>query len=124
MRFLGLVPPLAVIAAIHYLSSLEPAKLPLQAPIPYFDKWAHLGVYALLLSSFRLWRGRTASPARWLPGAIAASLVVAVGDEWHQSLVPGRMPELLDIVADATGISAAAALWAGWSVYSAHRTLR
>ena len=119
----GLVPPLAVMLTIHILSSFESSELTIQPPVAHFDKWAHLGAYALLLSSFRFWRGRRARPLAWLPGAIAASLVVAGGDEWHQSFVPGRTPDFFDWIADSFGIGIAALFWAAWSRFRPHRTL-
>lgn len=30
-------------------------------------------------------------------------LVYALSDEWHQSFVPGRTPDVLDVLADTTG---------------------
>ena len=35
---------------------------------------------------------------------ILAAVLVGVGDEWHQRIVPGRSAELGDLIADAAGI--------------------
>ena len=80
-------------------------------------------VYAALLSCFRGWRGWRREPREWLPGAIAASLVAAAGDEWHQGAVPGRSPDLLDLLADSLGIALAAFAWACWARRPRHRSL-
>jgi VanZ family protein len=70
---------------------------------------AHAGEFALLtaLWSWALapWLGRRA-----LGVAIAVSLSYAVADEVHQSFVPGRDADPLDVVVDAAGIALAAVL--------------
>ena len=119
----GLALPFAVMLGIHWLSSLQPAALPSALPVPASDKVAHCVMFAILLSSFRGWRGWNAPAWDWLPGAIAASIFVAVGDEWHQSFVPGRTPDVLDLVADVVGIALASVFWAGWSLFRPHRIL-
>jgi VanZ family protein len=40
-----------------------------------------------------------------------------VGDEWHQSFVPGRSSEWGDWVADTAGAALAIGLYAGWPWY-------
>ncbi len=39
---------------------------------------------------------------RWLL-AIALAVLYGVSDEWHQSFVPGRQPDPLDVIVDAVG---------------------
>lgn len=81
-----------------------------------FDKVAHFGAYFVLavFTSRALhlkWRGVTAALGTFL-------LVVAYGisDEVHQSFVPGRSPDGLDVVADAVGAACGAVVW-----YAANR---
>ena len=67
---------------------------------------AHAGEFALLtaLWSWALW------PSLGLRATLAAaaiSLVYAVADEAHQSFVPGRDSDPLDVVVDAVGIAVA-----------------
>lgn len=69
------------------------------------DKLFHAGAYGLLgillLGSRRPeFTGYTGSQA--LTAALLASLY-GISDEFHQSFVPGRSPEVLDWVADTTG---------------------
>ncbi len=69
------------------------------------DKLFHAGVYGLLgillLGAMRPdFSGYTGNQA--LTGALIASLY-GISDEFHQSFVPGRSPEVLDWVADSTG---------------------
>jgi VanZ family protein len=66
-------------------------------------------------------------------GALSAGAAVAgwgvatlygVVDEVHQAFVPGRSPDLLDVVADATGAAiAAVGLWA-WGIIARSRRER
>jgi VanZ family protein len=65
-----------------------------------FKKGAHFTVYAVLAVLFR----RALPPSRWiwaLPWALA--VLYAASDEWHQSFVPGRHPQLTDVLIGACG---------------------
>jgi VanZ family protein len=90
-------------AVIFCLSQIPGADVP-----PMFfgeDKLAHITVYAILgfftmgalTGTLRLRR----IPRPWL----AVLLVIAYGvlDEIHQHFVPGRTPDIFDVMADATG---------------------
>jgi hypothetical protein len=61
----------------------------------------HAVLFAVLSSL--LLRGLPASRSRWA-GAVACSIYGAI-DEWHQSLVPGRLPALSDWITDTCGVS-------------------
>lgn len=70
------------------------------------DKVAHAFAYAVLATFLTLGSGR--------PGlAVALAIVYGASDEVHQAFVPGRTPDVLDLVADAVGavIGAAVATW-------------
>jgi len=101
--------PLAWMGFIFYLSSLP--------HIPYLEHgWytslrdvaGHFAVYAVLalLWERALAAAGVARPARW---AFLIALVYGLTDEFHQSFVPGRAPDLFDVLTDAAG--AAFALW-------------
>jgi VanZ family protein len=97
-----LAAPLALMALIFYLSAQ-------QSVGPELPAWtrvvAHFSEYALLaaLWSWALapWLGRRA-----LVVAGAISLLYAITDEYHQSFVPGRDSDPLDVLVDALGITA------------------
>jgi VanZ family protein len=77
-------------------------------PLPgrFVDKLAHMAVYALLgaLIARALAGGRPSATTPWhVALAVVASTLYGVSDEWHQSFVPGRTPDVLDIAADAVG---------------------
>ncbi|HSH41142.1 MAG TPA: VanZ family protein, partial [Arenicellales bacterium] len=42
-----------------------------------------------------------AAQARWL--ALGLAVLYGISDEWHQSFVPGREPDVLDVLADGVG---------------------
>jgi len=96
-------PPIAVMALIFAASSTTAP-----APAPEFlsDKVLHMAGYAALgfLVLRALADGRLAR-VTWRLALMAFVLTVLYGvsDELHQAFVPGRTPELMDVVADGAG---------------------
>lgn len=78
---------------------------PPQAPglLPMADKFAHMGIY-FVLSLLTYWAAR-ARLDPWPAAVLAFGCALAFGatDEWHQSFVPNRVPDLMDWIADAVG---------------------
>jgi VanZ family protein len=111
-------PALLIAGAIFVASSLPRAQLP-QVGFPGIDKLEHGLAYALLGAALaRGWylRRRPGQVIRWTTLWFAAWLLAlgyGLSDELHQLLVPGRMFDLADLLADAigAGIGAAAYLW-------------
>ena len=103
VRLLSLVLALVWMAALYYLSD-QPA---IDAPMlfPGQDKLFHAIVYAVLgglyLALFRPGPAGYAAQARWL--ALGLAVLYGISDEWHQSFVPGREPDVLDVLADGVG---------------------
>jgi VanZ family protein len=92
-------------ALIFVISSFE-VEVPGIRHFPLRDKGIHVVEYGVLgwlcaVASSRTW---PAAPA-WRTAAFAVfvSLLWGVSDEIHQALVPGRSPELADVVADLFG---------------------
>lgn len=52
--------------------------------------WAVLGLFPL-------------SPAVRYAGAWVLSTLYGISDEWHQSFIPGRYPDVFDVVTDSIG---------------------
>ena len=104
MKFLELWGPVLVVMALIF--SWSGMSDPGAPPGQMSDKTAHLLVYAVLGASLlrALAGGRSAAmtPARIAVAAALAALG-GVSDEVHQSFVPERTPELMDLVADAAG---------------------
>ena len=102
------LPVLAYIGLILFLSS-QPH---LQAPFEFqnADKLCHvleyLGLGWLLA---RAWRVTAAGqrPLALALIAISCGIVVGTGDEYYQSLVPGRESSAYDLLADASGVTIA-----------------
>jgi VanZ family protein len=88
-------------ALIFFLSSQPQLPSP---PDPWadliFKKGAHFTAYAVLAVLFR----RALPSGRWI-WALSWVLTVlyAASDEWHQSFVPGRHPQLTDVLIDVCG---------------------
>ncbi len=111
-------PVVAVMAVIFYLSGLSDPPIP-SSVSPAFGHWAG---YALLgVTVVRALSGG-------LPGRVTAAVAVAtvafcvaygVSDEFHQSFVPGRVPDIADLFADAAGATAAVAGGWAWGILSA-----
>ncbi len=99
-----LAAPLALMAAIALASH---APLPVHLP-GSSDKLLHAAVFGLLAV---LWYwARRDSDGAGRAAATAVGLAVFWGalDEAHQSFVPGRTADLLDLLADAAGSALAA----------------
>ena len=81
-------------------------------PPVFSDTILHIGTYAALgLTVFRAFadaRLERMTPLRAL-AAVLFCILYGVTDEFHQSFVPGRTPDVRDLVADGVG----AALGAG-----------
>ena len=86
------------------------------------DKLVHLGIYAVLgaLIVRALAGGRLASINwRHAAAAVVLSALYGVSDEWHQGFVAGRIPDAMDLVADALG----AGIGAGFALSMRRRFL-
>jgi len=67
------------------------------------------------------WRWRRIAGATLL-GAFVITVLYGVSDEFHQSFVPGRTPDVADVAADAAGAALAlTAAWA-WAILVGRRT--
>lgn len=96
-------PVAAVMAAIYIGSSMSDLGAP---PGGLSDKAAHVVAYAALGAALMraLAGGRVAAmTARRVLTATLLATLYGVSDEVHQSLVPGRTPDVLDLVADLCG---------------------
>ena len=102
-RRLSLWAPVAVYIAAIFVVSAQPS-----APLPpgVTDKEGHLAAYAgLAVLTARAFAGGL--PALITVPAARSTLAVSIGhgiaDEIHQSFVPGRSADALDVLADAAG---------------------
>jgi VanZ family protein len=98
--------PLALMALIFSLSAQESVG----PDLPGFTRViAHFSEYALLTALW-IWALAPALGRRALLAAAAISFLYAISDEFHQSFVPGRDSDPLDVAVDACGIAFALVL--------------
>jgi VanZ family protein len=107
------LPPVLWCAVIFIQSSFAtPDALP---SWPYVDKIGHGGVYALLallfcraFTTIDRWRGRG---VMLFVAAVVATTLYGAMDEWHQSFVPARTADPMDLLADLAGAVSGASLF-------------
>ena len=119
--WLGWGPAILWFAFIFVLSS-QPS---LPSPDQVTDKQAHAFAYGVLavlcLMGLTGWRWRRVAGASLL-GAFVIAVAYGVSDEFHQSFVPGRSPDVADVVADAAGAALALTAAWGWAILVARRS--
>lgn len=113
MKAFTLWGPVVLIMAVIYVQSSTSD--PIGLPSAVSDKAAHFLVYGVLGAALlrALASGRPpAMTSTRIVLATACAALYGLSDELHQAFVPGRMPELLDLLADAAGGAAGATLYA------------
>lgn len=106
LRFLYAIPIALYSLLIFYLSSLTSTKIP-DFGFYWQDKVIHAGaffVYGVFLQIFLEKSIRIQSKKRFIIIFLIIGCIFGASDELHQYFVPGRTCELLDWLADATGI--------------------
>ncbi len=113
LRQVWLWGPVVLQMAVIFMASSIPNLKRLPGGVP--DWFGHGAGYAILggfaLRAFAGGRMRGVTLVAVLT-AVGLSAAYGVTDELHQAFVPGRSPELADVLADTTG--AALAAGAGW----------
>ena len=110
-----LAPMCIMMAAIFYLSH-QPGYLLFLPPFKWSDKLVHFTVYALLGSSVVYAFPQTFARQRATLVLITVIVVCGlygIGDEYHQSFIPGRYPSATDALADGLGGLCAGLIWYG-----------
>jgi VanZ family protein len=113
MKILRIVPMLAVMGTIFWLSHLPGDALNYTLPL-HADKIAHAFIYGILaaacfpsLTQF----SKKVRPLGVALIAVAICLAYGVSDELHQAFVPGRSPSFADIIADLAGGALVVGIW-------------
>lgn len=98
-----------MLSVIFYLSSIPQRDLP-TIDFPFIDKIVHLGIYgALGFVISRALTSRMRHDVSWeryrsrIFLAVLIATLYGITDEFHQSFVPGRSVEALDVLADTVG---------------------
>lgn len=96
-------PPVLWALVLFFLSELRSAPSIAAPLLAVPDKLLHFLLYAAL-GVLLAWARHT-SGARVRHGfLVALGSAYGAADEWHQSFVPGRSPDVLDWVADVAGV--------------------
>lgn len=112
-------PPLALMAVIYALSAQPDLGTGLGTIDLVARKLAHMVEFGLL---WLLWV--RALGASMLVLATLITLGYAAGDEWHQTMVAGRVGSPVDVLVDALGVAIAWAAWRQRSMLPAAGRLR
>jgi VanZ family protein len=105
------LPPILYLALIFWLSS-QPAPFLTPPSFRFGDKVAHFAGYAVLGALLcRAFAGSGLSPSAALALAAITSCLYGASDEWHQSLVPHRVADATDWLADTIGATVGATVW-------------
>ncbi|MEE4241444.1 MAG: VanZ family protein [Desulfopila sp.] len=107
------IPMVAVMAVIFSLSHQPAERLDIP-DIPFVDKVGHFLLYTLLALAVLLVPSRDLRLKQ--PKAVAGltfllCLLYGIGDEFHQSFIPGRHAGSADVVADACGAAFVCFFW-------------
>lgn len=98
------LPPLAWSGLIYWLSGRTEFPEPNFWLPPFTDKLIHAVIYAILSCLlYPALRKLTFSPWTAAYLSILLASLYGITDEWHQSLVVNRSPDVLDWVADTIG---------------------
>ncbi len=84
---------------------------------PGIDKIAHASIYGVLAATVifaQSKKSRERKPLLVILITVIACLLYGISDEFHQSMVPGRFPSGLDIVADVCGATVVCVGWIWW----------
>lgn len=95
--------PAVLWAAVLFLLS-EMSNLPSGPDLPFLDKIGHFILYAILGAALGWWRSE-AGPAAPHWALLALGWMYGAIDEWHQSFVPRRSPDLWDLGVDILGVT-------------------
>jgi len=108
-------PWILMMIAITFESSISNISLP-DLGITFTDKLAHFGVFGLM--GWVLTRGMILTNKKYpILISIVIGFIFAITDEWHQSFVPGRDADVLDVIADLIGLIVSANLYKLFSHY-------
>lgn len=104
--------PVAVVASGIFMLSNMPGNPDLPT-FPHIDKLAHITVFGLLGLTVVRALSRSLS---WRPMQVSLLSIVlvtayGVSDELHQHFIPQRTVEVLDVGADAVGVTLACLVW-------------
>lgn len=115
-------PWILMMIAITIESSISNIKLP-NIGLNFTDKLAHFVVFGIM--GWVLTRGMILSKIKYpVLISILIGFVFAIIDEWHQSFVPGRDSDVLDVLADLIGLIVFANIYKLFTYYFPPKALK
>lgn len=91
---------------LTFQCSILAVSVPVNA-VPGLDKVVHAAIYGLLAILLLQVMRRIPVIKNAMPWAWLFAVVFGIGDEWHQSFVPGRYADVSDVAANIVGASLA-----------------
>lgn len=85
------------------------------------DKLSHAAAYAVLGAALAYALHRS-GVRRWALWTVALGWLYGASDEFHQSFVPGRSPDVADWVADAVGVLIGTFVYRRWLAWRGPRS--
>ncbi len=113
MQTLKIVPMLIVMGTIFYFSHQPGSSIHLP-PFPGSDKVFHATAYGVLAVTvlFALSaRFKRKYPVKTVIIVVLICLIYGMSDEYHQSFIPFREPDIFDVLADSLGGIIVGTLW-------------
>ena len=114
--------PVLIWAGVIFVASSIPNLNVLDMGFNFQDKVKHSLVYAILgvlIVRALARQAKVPLSGYWLRGiALLLGVLYGISDEFHQSFVPGRSPEVTDVLADGLGV------WLGIHFYQARHGIR
>jgi VanZ family protein len=109
MKWIRFIPAIIWMGVIFYLSHQSGSEL--KSIFPFLDSfnWGHLVAY-FILAWLIYWAMHPVKTIRVKLISIAVCILYGLTDEWHQSFVPMRQPDLYDLFNDTIGATVAMVL--------------
>lgn len=115
-KFKYWIPTIVWMAVIFFLSSRTPSQL--HALFPFIKDFnpGHLIAYFILglVSYYSLSKTSDLSEIMRYPWMLIIGLIYGLSDEFHQHFVPGRVPDVNDLINDLIGVLVAIIIIRQW----------
>ena len=111
--FVRMIPMIMVMGIIFFLSHQSGDQLDVP-DLPFVDKIAHFVVYAVLAGTIFFipsQKFKQTKPLLTIALVVFLCIIHGIGDEFHQSFVPGRFVSAADVFADTLGALTVSLVW-------------
>lgn len=116
--------PMIMVMGIIFFHSHQPGDQLDVPDLPFIDKIAHFVVYAVLAGTILLvpsQKLKQARPVLTIVVTVSLCFIHGIGDEFHQSFIPGRFISSADVLADTLGALGVSLFWLNRTLGSAKR---